>query len=376
MGQSVGDMTGDHVRPLAWSTAVLLLLGSLTVVVRSGRGAPAEAVTLADGVAAAGAMGAPVPVPTPALLGRADADQLPLSDPRPLDLMAAGYELPPGGSVYAARVLAGDGRPLYDDYVAGGGALAGDFWPASSIKLLAALGALDFAASLGFTGAATVTLDSGYSYTLREIYLSAVVDSDNFDYDVLILIAGFDRLNSDFLSPANGFPTTVIQRSYAGIDVRWSPEMTFEEDGRTAVVPAREGTGEYECPDEGNCSNLFEMSEAVRRLVLDRSVPAEERFAISPADVDALVDALAGTGSFFAPGVEQVVGPGAKVQSKPGVAPGLACVDTAVVTVPTGDRYLLSAAIPDEGFEEECGGLSDLAAAVLPLLAKSLPAKT
>ncbi|HYI62825.1 MAG TPA: serine hydrolase, partial [Acidimicrobiales bacterium] len=254
--------------------------------------------------------------------------------------------------------------------VAGGGALAGDFWPASSIKVLAALGALEFAASLGFTGAATVSLDTGYAATLREIYQSAVTNSDNFDYDVLIVIAGFDRLNTDFLSPANGFPSTVIQRSYAGIDVRWSPEMTFEEGGRTVVVPAREGVGEYECPDEGNCSNLFEMSEAVRRLVLDRSLPAEERFAIGPDDVQALVEALAGTGSFFAPGVEKAVGPGATVLSKPGVAAGLACVDTAVVTAPTGDRYLLSAAIPDGDYDEECGGLSDLAAAVLPLLAR------
>ena len=82
--------------------------------------------------------------------------------------------------------------------------------------------------------------------------------------------------------------------------------------------------------------------------------------------MQALADALAGTGSFFAPGVEWALGPGATVQSKPGVADGLACVDTAVVTAPAGDRYLLSAAIPDGGYEDECEGLSDLAAAVLP----------
>ncbi len=128
--------------------------------------------------------------------------------------------------------------------------------------------------------------------------------------------------------------------------------------------------GEYECPDDGNCSNLYEMSEAVRRLVLDGTVPTEERFAISPTDVQALTDALSGTGSFYGPGIEQAVGPGATVQSKPGVAAGLACVDTAVVTVPGGERYLLSATIPDDDYGEECGGLSDLAAAVLPILAR------
>jgi hypothetical protein len=361
VGQAVGKMTGDHVRPLAWAAALLFVLGSVTAVARSGTDVTPAALVVEERVA---------DVPAPAVLGRGPEDGLPLSDPRPLDLAAIGYELPPRASVYAARIVAGDDRPRYDDYVAGGGALAEDFWPASSIKVLAALGALDFATSLGFTGAATVSFATGETpATLREIYEAAVLASTNYDYDLLIRIAGFDRLNADFLSPANGFPHTVIQRSYAGLDVRWSPEMTLEEGGRTVVVPERIGEGDYGCADEGNCTNLFEMSEAVRRLVLDGSVPAGERFRISPADIQALSAALAGAGSFFVPGVERVLGPGATVQGKPGVAAGLDCVDTAVVTTPTGDRYLLSAAIPDDGFDLECEGLSELAAVVLPLLA-------
>ena len=71
--------------------------------------------------------------------------------PQPLDLQAAGYELPPGGSVYAARVVEGGDRPLYVDYVAGRGA---------GRRLLAGLvdqgagrpGRARLAASLGFTG--------------------------------------------------------------------------------------------------------------------------------------------------------------------------------------------------------------------------------
>jgi hypothetical protein len=362
-------MAGDRVRPLAGAVALLFLLGSVTGVLRTASDpsetGPAEPVAAAD----------PTPAPAGPDLGAGDA--LPLSDPQSLDLTAAGYDLPPMGSVYAARIVgggdAGAGDPLrYVDYVAGGGALARDFWPASSIKLLTALGALDYVGSLGFTGAATVSFDDyGYTATLREIYRSAILASDNLDYDMLILVAGFDRLNTAFLSQANGFPTTVIERSYSGVDIRWSPEMTLEEDGRTAVVAPRAGTGDYDCPDEGNCTDLFEMSEAVRRLVLHASVPAQERFAISPGDVDALSDALAGAGSFFASGAERVLGPGATVLSKPGVASGLDCVDSAVVTGPGGDRFLLSAAIPDDGYEPECEGLSDLAAAVLSLLATS-----
>ncbi len=358
LGHPVGEMTGDPARPLACVIAVLFGLASIVAVIRLTDSRSPAAIAVEERSEE-----------PPAHLGRAPEDQLPLSDPTPLNLAKAGYVLPPGGSVYAARIVEGGDRPHYVDYVAGGGALAENFWPASSIKVLAALGALDFVGSLGFTGAATVTFDTGYSATLREIYRSAVLDSDNLDYDVLIRVAGFDWLNTEFLSPANGFPTTVIQRSYAGIDVRWSPEMTLEEGGITVVVPARESRGEYDCPDEGNCANLFELTEAIRRLVLDGSIPEEERFAIDPDDVEALADDLAGSGSFFGPGVEWALGAGATVQSKPGVAFGLDCVDTAVVTTASGDRYLLSAAIPDDGYEEACEGLADLAAAVLRLLA-------
>ena len=349
-----------RMRPLAGAVVLMFGLGVVTGTVHGTRPPTPAAAASASAATPQATSGA-----------RPGADELPLSDPQALDLTHSGYQLPSAASLYAARIVDGDddGPPRYDDYVAGGGALDRDFWPASTVKLLAALGALDFAASLGFTGAATVSVDADYSWTLREIYRSAIVDSDNLDYDMLIRIAGFDRLNQEFL-PHNGFPTTIIQRSYSGLDVRWSPEIIFEEDGRTAVVPEREGTGEYDCPDEGNCTDLFELSEAVRRLVLDPSLPPDQRFAVSGADVAALNDALAGAGSFFSAGVERVFGAGATVQGKPGVAAGRDCVDTAVVTAPTGERYLLSATIPDEGFDLECEGLSDLAAAVLPLLAR------
>lgn len=358
-----GGMAGIREQALAGAIGLMLLCASLVVIVRS--------------VSSTGSTGvvdvAKEPEAPEAAVGRAPEELLALSDPKTLDLLGSGYQLPPGASVYAARVVEDDDPPRYLDYAAGGGPLGEDFWPASSIKLLAALGALDLATSYGFTGAATVSFAAGYpgpddGVTIRDVYRSAVLDSDNLDYDILIRIAGFDRLNTGFLSAANGFPTTVIQRSYAGIDVRWSPEMTLKEDGRVVVVPERATSKVYDCPDLGNCTNLFELSEGVRRVVLDSSLPPDERFDISRPDVLALKSALAGSGSFFTAGVKEVFGPGATVQSKPGVAPGLDCVDTAVVTTAGGVHYLLSAAIPDTDFDFECQGLSDLAAAVLPLL--------
>ena len=151
----------------------------------------------------------------------------PLSGPpsRPVnleaDLKAKGYEMPEDANVYAVRIMEGPEGRIYEQFEAGGGALADDFWPASSIKVLAALGALDFARSLGFTGAATVAFDDGLpSQTLRSIYEPAIRDSSNYDYDLLVRIAGLDRLNAEFLTARNGFPVTSISRSYGGPGLR------------------------------------------------------------------------------------------------------------------------------------------------------------
>src|SRR5829696_8739295 len=78
------------------------------------------------------------------LRGASAAEALgPLSAPptRPLSLDSAleagGYEIPEDANVYAVRVVEGPEGRIYEQYEAGGGALNADFWPASSIKVLA-----------------------------------------------------------------------------------------------------------------------------------------------------------------------------------------------------------------------------------------------
>ena len=154
------------------------------------------------------------------------------------DLAAKGYKVPERANVYAVRVVERPEGRIYEQYQAGGGALAVDFWPASSIKVLAALGALDFARSLGYSGEATVTFDDGSpSRSLRSISKSAIRDSSNYDYDLLVRIAGRDRLNEEFLTARNGFPVTSIARSYSGLEFDESPAMIFEQGDRRTYVP-------------------------------------------------------------------------------------------------------------------------------------------
>jgi hypothetical protein len=275
-----------------------------------------------------------------------------------------GLELPDGANVFAARIFAGGDAPAYTFYEAGGGAFSSQFYPASSIKLLAALGALDFARGLGFTGDALI--DGGYS--IRDTYDAALRWSSNEDYDELVRIAGVDRLNRQFL-PAQGYTATTIQEPYGSDDeyeqVTDSPEMVLSEGGREVDVAERDGEDDYGC-EGGNCTNLFEMTDALRRVVLDPELPAGDRFDLDPSDIAGLTDALAGAEGFIAPGVADALGPAARIYTKPGWVPGLDCVETSLVVDPvTGHRFLLGLSAPDDG---SCDELSTMAHDVLRLL--------
>jgi len=274
----------------------------------------------------------------------------------------AGIDVPAGANVLAARIFEGGDSPAYAFFEAGGGAFSDRFYPASSIKLLAALGALDYARTLGFTGDALV--DGGYS--IRDTYDAALRWSSNEDYDELVRIAGVGRLNRLFL-PAHGYTRTAIQEPYGGGDeqVAYSPEMTLSEKGHQVDVPERESYEDYGCGG-GNCTTLFDMEDAVRRVVLDAEIPAEERFALSPADLAGLQDALLGADSWIAPGVEEAFGPGAAIYSKPGYVPDLDCVETSVVVNPSnGHRFLLALSAPDD---YGCDALPAMARDILTLL--------
>jgi hypothetical protein len=276
-------------------------------------------------------------------------------------LADAGLQLPEGANVFAARIFDGGSAPAYAFYEAGGGGFTGSFFPASSIKLLAALGALDFARGLGLTGSALIDGD----WSVRDTYDAALRWSSNEDYDELVRIAGVEWLNRQFL-PEHGYPATAIQEPYGGDEqVSSSPEMVLSEGGRDVDVPERDGEDDYGCGG-GNCSTLFEMTDALRRVVLDDELPAAERFDLDPADIAGLQDALAGAEGFIAPGVADALGPDVRMFTKPGWVPGLDCVETSlIVDQATGHRFLLGLSAPDDG---TCDELSVMARDVLVLL--------
>ena len=290
----------------------------------------------------------------------------------PQALHDLGIELADGTSIYAARILREPDGLRYKEFDAGGGAYANDFWPASVIKVIAAAGALEFLAGMGFTGAASVTTDEG-TISVRELYESAIRDSSNLAYDWLVQIAGVDWLNTQFLIPRNGFVSTVIQRSYTGWGVTSSPPMTISEGDRSVELPAREAETTYPCPDDGNCSNLVELSDSIRRIVLADEIPAWERFVIADEDVAVLRQALLDADGFLEPGAASALGPDVLVYSKPGAAPDEDCVDVALVrgAEAQAEGYVLAITTPLDG--RECATIAELAEVTLSFLQREQP---
>lgn len=264
-----------------------------------------------------------------------------------------GYQPPAGAAVWVAEVLPGAGFARYVFYEGAAGGYDMAFWPASTIKVLSALGALEWVAAQGHSVDAQITWDSGFSDRLGDIVDRAIRVSSNIDYDRTLRAAGWDFMNATFLTPERGFPRTVITGSYASVEVRNPPGYTLAEGGKSTYVAARTGTGDY----GRNDTNLFELVEGIRRITLHDEIPPHEQFRISAADRATVVNALcAATPSYLAAGVEQVLGP-SEICHKPGWVPDNECLDHGLVIAASGRRFLVGASVP---YSANCPGLTPL----------------
>jgi hypothetical protein len=113
---------------------------------------------------------------------------------------------------------------------------------------------------------------------------------------------GYDHINTEFFVPENGFEDTVFLRAYAGRNIdeqsgqgtnRFSPRIVVRRGAHRHVLPAREGRGRYSCPDQGNCTTLFELAEVMSRIMLHEELPEDMRYDLRPEDLRVIRDALA-----------------------------------------------------------------------------------
>jgi len=271
-----------------------------------------------------------------------------------------GYEAPRDAFLLVGGVSTIGGRPAFTWFSLGDSgfrASAESFWPASMVKLVAAVGALTTLRAHGLTGSARVSFTDGrgaYSGAVSNLYSSALMRSNNVAYDRLMKIAGFDTINDALLRTEDGFPFMAIQRAYdAASDpqLRISPEIAYDERGRTGVIPRRESDHAHpQCPDDGNCATLFEMLHFLARAVLHDELDERDRFDLHRTDVAALRRCLDRSPTRIGAGIQAALRHPTTVYNKGGRVPDLVANDHAlVVDQRTRRRYLVAASIREEG---------------------------
>jgi hypothetical protein len=103
-----------------------------------------------------------------------------------------------------------------------------------------------------------------------------------------------DTINREFFTRRNGLGNTVFLRAYGGRNRhpdtghainRHSPPITIEFGRRVRELPARDGTGEYQCPDQGNCTTLRQLANAMYRVMLHESLPQRQRYDLGEREL-------------------------------------------------------------------------------------------
>ncbi len=188
------------------------------------------------------------------------------------------------------------GRQLYDY---GGLAARVDGWnPASTIKLYAAVSAIERLDRLGYGPDTTVTFHyprGDKTFTLEKLFEDAVHWSNNLAHNRMVQLAGFDQLNgpNGTLKRA-GLHQSAIMRAYASGDwvaeghaksLRAAPRITLRQPSsgrykaRKNTLPASEGKAQTECRNAA-CTSISDLGKMMCRLMLHEQLPAAHRLQL------------------------------------------------------------------------------------------------
>ena len=272
---------------------------------------------------------------------------------------SALYRVPTGTYLLLTKIVAGvSGQPGFRYYSLRDTAFMyswGRYWPASAVKLVAAVGALWTLGDYGVDGRALIELedaDGRFSGPYRLIQRRALRLSTNVEYNRLMEIAGFERLNERYLSARYGTPRMVLQRRYTHpapeANLRNTPAVRFRLNSRSGTIPERRSARTYaRCPKEANCTTLFELQEVLRRVMLHEKLPPDQRYPLKRRDLERLREDLLAAPNKLEPAATRALGHVPRIFNKAGRVPGDDHLDnTYIETVPDKRRLMLALSVP------------------------------
>lgn len=257
-----------------------------------------------------------------------------------------GYRPPRRGYLLVSRLVSGLGQPATQSMSLGQTGLQpspGRYWPASTIKLWASLGALMRLKQAGLSSQSVLQFSDALG-TFRGNAAALYKPMGNVEYDRLLRIAGLDKLNNQFRVKL-GLQHTILRRGYGGTGrMSRSPEIRTLDQGRPGRLRAtRSRTNWPTC--RRNCTSLFELQEMLKRLVLHQEFPKAQRLPLSSSDASKLARSLRSQWKWVKPAITRVLGQNAIIYNKAGSVPGNHLLDNAVILSQKG-RYLLTVASP------------------------------
>ncbi len=257
-----------------------------------------------------------------------------------------GYRPPRRSYVLAARIVPGLGQPAFQYFSLRNTGFVYSprrYWPASTIKIWAALNALITLRAFGLDGQAHLSMLDSYGWfqdTAYDLYKHL----SNESYDRLMRIAGLKQVNRFAHRKKYGVPNIVLHRGYGGGGVRLSPRIRFQQAGKTGVIPRRYWRKTHpRC--RRNCTTLLDLQEIVRRVVLHQELPLQERFPLYARDARRWRRAMKTYWKWVQPGIREALGADAQTYNKTGSVPGNHMLDNALVVSKHG-RFLLTLAAP------------------------------
>lgn len=173
------------------------------------------------------------------------------------------------------------------------------WWPASTVKIFAAVAAFESAHAQGVGLRARLSFDRGtrkpYVRRLDWLVQQAITHSSNLAYDRLVQFVGGRELHTDLLGPNRGLARTALQVPYSSniSNLLSSPPITIIDGKRRIIRPARETDGVTRCA-MSTCTTLDDLTEIMRRVLLHDRLDAADRLRMSPKAVQVLRAALAG----------------------------------------------------------------------------------